>query len=511
VPRTQSAPRPSTVSNALARNRLGAPGISLSIASSVAPLTVVAGVVTTGLAVTRLTGVSIAMVAVAAVLMIFVVGYVAMARHIPNAGAFYAYVAQGISKPFGVGASWVALAAYNCFQCASYGGIGAIGAPLIKDWFGLDIQWFVLAFITWVIVALLGVRDVGVSEKVLAVLVLAETLLVVVYSITIVFTDGFQFSSAPLSLHSLWGPGAGALLVIAATAFAGVEQGAVYIEESKDPRRTVPRATFFTVAAIAVVYFFASWVQISAAGAEVIDRAGKEGPDLFFNEAAVNLGTPALDFGHALFLTSLIAAMIAFHNIIARYTFALGREGVLPRVFGRTAKGAPRNASLAQSALGLIVIFVWAIAGWDPLVQLFFWGGTSGGLGVLLLITLTSIAVIAYFARTPHDESAWHRIGAPVIASIFLLIISYLALSNLATLFGVAPRSGPAWVVPIGYLVIFVAGIVWGLVLKSSQPTVYEGIGLGTRSSAASSTGFSALLDDAQNDTAQTDTPESFR
>src|SRR3954462_8871371 len=108
-----STPTASAVSNALARNRVGTFGISMSIASSVAPLTVVAGLVTTALAVTGLSGVSIAMIAIAVVLLIFVVGYMAMARHIENAGAFYAYIARGIGRPAGVGASWIALLAYD--------------------------------------------------------------------------------------------------------------------------------------------------------------------------------------------------------------------------------------------------------------------------------------------------------------------------------------------------------------------------------------------------------------
>ena len=123
--------------------------------------------------------------------------------------------------------------------------------------------------------------------------------------------------------------------------------------------------------------------------------------------ASDQLGTAALHLGHALFLTSLIAAMISFHNIIARYMFSLGREGVLPRAFGRTVPGtgAPKDGSLAQSVVGLVVILLYAVAGWDPLVQLFFWGGTGGGIGVLLLITLTSIAVIGYFARHHEGET----------------------------------------------------------------------------------------------------------
>jgi amino acid transporter len=224
--------------------------------------------------------------------------------------------------------------------------------------------------------------------------------------------------------------------------------------------------------------------MISATGGTAVERARAEGPELFFNLAADRLGPTALHLGHALFLTSLIAAMISFHNIIARYTFSLGREGVLPRAFGRTvpATGAPKNGSLAQSTLALVVLVLYAVQGWDPLVQLFFWGGTAGGIGVLLLITVTSMAVIGYFARHPEGESFWHRIGAPAIGTVLLLGMTYLAVTNIATLFGVEPGSRPTWVVPLAYAVITVAGIAWALVLRYARPSVYDGIGLGARS-----------------------------
>src|SRR5690349_16282805 len=404
--------------------------------SAAAPLTVVAGVVPTGLAVTGLTGISIAFLAVAVVLALFSVGYVAMARHIANAGAFYAYIARGIGRPVGVGASWLALLAYNCFQVASYGGFGAIASPLFKDWFGLDIKWWVLALICWALTAILGVRDVAVNGRVLATLLVAEILLVLVFSFANVFSPNFHASSAPIDAGSLVGAGAGALLAMAITGFVGFEQSVVFAEESRDPRRTVSRATYIAIGLIAVLYGFAAWSMISAAGGNVVDRATKEGPDLFFNVASDQLGSAAVHLGHALFLTSLIAAMISFHNIIARYMFSLGREGVLPRAFGRTVPGtgAPKNGSLVQSALGLTVIVIYAVAGWDPLVNLFFWGGSGGGIGVLLLITLTSFAVIGYFVKHPEGEDFWHRLGAPVLGSVLLVIMSYLALSNIATL-----------------------------------------------------------------------------
>jgi amino acid transporter len=484
------------VAHALARNRLGPFAIGSAIASSVAPLTVITLVVPLALAATGLIGFPIAIIAVAGILMIYAVGYLAMARHIPNAGAFYAYVAHGIGRPFGVGTSWFALVTYTSFQLCCYGAFGAaIGAPLLSDWLGFDVSWFIPALLAWALVAVLGANEVKLSGYVLVFLVVAETALVVLYSLAIMLSPGFAFSGAAMNVSGLSGPTLGVLIVLGATSFAGVEQSVVYIEESKDPKRTIPTATYVTIAVIGAAYALASWVQISAAGPKPIDRATAEGADLFFNEAAVMLGGASVTVGKILLGTGLIAALLAFHNAIARYTFALGREGVLPRMFGHTTiKGAPRNASLAQTTLALLVLVVYAIAGWDPLVQLFYWGSTTGGLGILLLYTLTSIAVIGFFARNAHGENLWQRRIAPLIATAVLLVVAYLAVDNIAGLYGVTPGTGPARIVPVALLVIFAAGTAWGLILKRTKPEVYEGIGRGARSATATASGLSAIL-----------------
>jgi amino acid transporter len=68
------------------------------------------GVVTTLYAVTGLSAIGAAFVAVALVLAVFAVGYVAMARHITNAGALYAYISRGLGRPAGVDAALALLA-----------------------------------------------------------------------------------------------------------------------------------------------------------------------------------------------------------------------------------------------------------------------------------------------------------------------------------------------------------------------------------------------------------------
>ncbi|MGY0236106.1 APC family permease [Longispora urticae] len=491
---------PDRVSQALASSRLGVPAVVFFVMSAAAPLTVVGGVITTGYAVTGITGLPLAFLAVAAVLILFSVGYVAMARHVSNAGAFYTYVTRGLGRPAGIGAAWVALLAYNMMQVGLYGGFGFIAKPLLDEWFGLDLAWWAIALVSWALVAILGVMRVDINGKVLAVLLVAEIAVIVVYDASSLLNPaGGTVSYETLKPGNLFVSGLGALLVIAVTGFVGFEGAAVFAEETKNPRRTVPIATYVSVGIIAGLYALSAWAMTVATGPlNIVDTARKDGPETIFVLAGAHLGTTAVHIGHALLLTSLVAAMISFHNTIARYAFALGRERVLPAAFGRTSRrsGAPKVGSLAQSALGLLVIIVYAAAELDPLTQLFFWAGTSGAFGVLLLITATSVAVIGFFNREPNGESAWRRQIAPGLAVLALTAMVVISVSNFSGLLGVEPTSSLRWIIPALFPLAAAVGIGWALILKATRPDVYRSIGLGANSSIGR-TGPSVLAPEA--------------
>ncbi len=111
--------------------------------------------------------------------------------------------------------------------------------------------------------------------------------------------------------------------------------------------------------------------------------------------------------------------------------------------------------------------------------RLFFWLGTTGGLGILLLLALTAIAVVAFFARNSQGETVWRRLIAPALAAALLIGIVILAVSNYATLLGVPPSNWAAWALPGSYAVVAAMGITWGLALKRRRPDLYASIGLG--------------------------------
>lgn len=481
------------VSRTLASNRLGVPAVVFFVLSAATPLTVVAGVVTTGFAVTGVIGLPIAFVAIAALLALFSVGYVAMSRHITNAGAFYTYVTHGLGRPAGVAAAYMALLAYNLLQVGLYGIIGVAAAPQLDEWFGISVDWWVIALVAWAIVGVLGLLRIDVNGTVLAVLLLTEMAIIIIYSIASVGNpaDG-DVTFDTLQVGNLFESGVGAILVLAVLGFVGFEASVVYSEESRDPKRTIALATYISIAVVAAVYVLASWAMSVATGPDNIVGFAQENADqTIFVLAGEFLGSTWVDIGSTLFITSVLAAMISFHNTVARYVFALGRERVLPSVLGRTSpsSGAPVAASIVQSAIGLVVIVVYALFDLDPLVELFFYLGTTGGFGVLTLVTLTSVAVIAFFVRHPSGENTWRRLVAPVLAMILLVIVVILALANYDILIGVAPDAPQRWILPGLFVLAAGIGVVWARFLKSTRPEVYDAIGRG----ANAATGISVL------------------
>lgn len=471
------------VAQTLARERLGVPAVLYFVLAAAAPLTVVAGIITTAYAVTGNLGLPVAFVAVGAVLAVFSVGYVAMSRHLPCTGGFYAFVSHGLGRPLGVAAAWVSLLAYNMVQVSLYGAIGAAVSPLVNEGAGVDLPWWVFAVLAWALVAVLGMARVDLNGTVLAVLLMAEIALILVYVTSFLKHPAGGYSLASWSPAELLRAGIGSACAIAVLGYIGFESAVVFAEESRNPRRTIPVATYLSLAVIAGLYGVSAWAMAVAAGPRGIGRAAQEqGPDVLFTLAAAHLGPMASTVGRVLFATSIVAAMISFHNTIARYVFSLGREQVLPPVLGRTSlSGAPRAGSLTQTAIGLTVIISFAVTGADPVVSLFYLSSTTGALGVLILLVLAGGAVLGYFAVDPRGEGVWRTRVAPVVSLTGLVVMLVLVLGNFAGLLGVTESSPLRWGLPVVFLAIGLAGAGYGARLRARRPQVYQAIGHGAR------------------------------
>jgi amino acid transporter len=240
------------------------------------------------------------------------------------------------------------------------------------------------------------------------------------------FTPTEFFSGAP-----------GISIMFAIASFIGFEATAIYGEEARNPRRTVPLATYVSVVLIGGFYALASWAVVLAFGTDgVVAAAQADTAGLVFTATAEYLSPAVADAMLVLLLTSLFAALLAFHNAISRYLFALGRQGMAPGALGRThtRHASPHVGSLVQTATAFVVVAVFAVAGSDPVLQLFTWMSGLATVSVLLLMVLTSVAVLAFFARSRVDRRVWHTRVAPVLGTLGLLGMVALVLANFTTL-----------------------------------------------------------------------------
>lgn len=465
----------------LRRRRLGVIHLVFFTVAASAPLTVLGGGVTTTFAVTGNTGVPLSFLILAIALALFAVGYAAMSRHVANAGAFYSYLAKGLGPVWGVAGAFVALIAYNTIQIGLYGLFGAGFADFAAASLGIDLPWFVWGFVALVLVGTLGVLRVDLNASVLAVLLILEIIAVVLYDLGAFGNPaGGTITTDGLSPAALFGPGVGAVFAFGIAAFVGFESGAIYSEECRNPRVTVARATFVALAFTGLFYALSAWAMTVTVGPENLQTAATEnGPGLVFGALAEHWSPLVADIANVLFLTSVFAALLSFHNGVARYLFALGREEVLPSSLSRvgTRSGGPFTGSLSQSLLAAAVLLVFVLAGSDPILQLFTWLSGMAAVGVVLLMAGTSAAVVGYFRLHPRSATRWQRLTAPSAATVVLLALVLLLVVNFDSLLGTDPTSPLRWILPGLVLLAGVLGAVWGVFLRARRPGVYGGIG----------------------------------
>jgi amino acid transporter len=487
-----------TPETSLRTNRLGTLGIVFFVVAAAAPLVGMTGAVPVAIVAGNGAAAPGAYLVVGLTLLVFSVGYAAMSHRVTNTGAFFAYVGRGLGIAPGVGSAFVSLVAYLAVQLAIFGFFGSLMASQMESELHLSWAWWVWALIGWAVVLVLSVLSVDIGAKLLGVLMCLEIGSLLLLAVVVLAKGGADgvdvaasFAPSKIFAGGFTG-GAGIALAFAFASFIGFEATAIYGEESRDPKRTVPRATYLAVSAITVLFALTSFAIVTGLGADkVVDQAATistvDGTPLadpaavVFTVAERYVGSWLSTLMSWLVLSSLFAGLLAFQNSAARYFFAMGRAGVLPRGLDRTNRpGAPVVASIAASVISFAVIVFFAARGLDPVLNLFYWFSGLAVVAIVVVEALVCIAVIAFFRRTGDDRRIWHTLVAPALACIGLLAGLYLLMSRFGLLAGtVADGVDPTtqawglnltgWVLVLLPFAVLVLGIVLGAVRRGGE------------------------------------------
>ncbi|WP_458319563.1 APC family permease [Mycolicibacterium brisbanense] len=449
--------------------KLGPVGVVFMVVAAAAPLTVIGGNMPLAMGLGNGAGAPVGFLIAAAVLLVFSVGFVAMTPYVPEAGAFFSYVTLGLGNRPGSGIAAVALIAYTAIQVGIYGYIGWAIGDTVRFYGGPQIPWPAYSFVILAIVALLGYRHIDLSAKVLGVALVLEISVVVVLDLVIVAKPGPAGVTFASFTPGVFTHGAlGIAVLFALTGFIGFEATAVFRDEARNPERTIPRATYAAVLLIGGFYAITCWAFVVAIGldqvAETAQRTLAGEANMLLDTTDANLGRVGRDIVNVLLLTSLFACVLSFHNVIARYQFALARKGLLPNRLAtvHSSHGSPAVSSVVQTVTAAVIVGILAVLGVDPLVGVF---GSMAGVatvGMVLLMLTTSVAVLVYFARHRSDAAGrtWQTRIAPALACVGLLGSLWLVLTNFTLVTG-----GSATLSAILAAIPFV-GLVGGAMLR---------------------------------------------
>lgn len=382
----------------------------------------------------------------AVVLAFFAVGYVQISRRIEGAGAFYAYARAGLGKRWGSATAYIGLLAYNAATVGIFGSLAYFASKVVGEGFGVHTGWQWWAVIALVIVAVLSYFKVTTSAVVLGLALFAESTVLVAFAVAVLVEKGFHgFSLSVFAPHEVFNSGFGISLMFAFGSFVGFEATALYASESRNPRRSVPRATALAIALTGAFYILVAWAGISAVGTTgARAEAAADPSDFFFGQATHYLGGAVTDVMYLLVVTSLFAAFLAFHFNTARYMQGLAIDGLLPRRLRRRNRryGAPIAAGGAQLALVVLMTVVYAVLGQDPYLGLGVSMFSLGVAGIVLVQAIASLAIVFYFRKNRLKETAWAALAAPALGAVGLTAGCVFVIDKYSTLTG----SGVVWI-----------------------------------------------------------------
>src|SRR3984885_10653697 len=444
-------------STVLKRHSLGLPALFFCIATAAAPMTAMlfnVPVIVSGAG----WAVPAAFIVALAMLLVFTVGYVEMARRVPSAGGFYSFVSHGFGQVAGLGTASVITFSYTILTASIVGIFAYFAKTTIADWTGANIPVLVWLLAAVAANVLFAFFDIKLTARVLGAFFVAEVTVLVIFSIAVLVQGGANgLTAAPFNPLKLF-HNHGAIAVFGAAApgvalfgafwsWVGFEMAPNYGEESRRPRKIFAVATFGTLLALGVLYVLGSyaftigWGTAHTAQGVQAQFSGKT-ISAFYPLTTHYVGASLTDAFRFLIMTSSFACTLAFFSTSSRYVFALGRERILPRALGRThpVHKTPYVASAAVAAT--IAIWVLLFYASDSstnaaLLKLATWTPIVGVFGLLLVQALTSFAIVRYFGVVaPEHGHPFKTLLAPLVGGGLMVFSAWLLFHNRGALSG---------------------------------------------------------------------------
>jgi amino acid transporter len=329
------------------------------------------------------------------------------AKRIHAAGSLYDYVTDGFGRQAGFVAGWIYYGGMLALTLAIGLAFGGFLSITLKGNHDIDISWWVLAILFWIVATAIAFFGVQISTRAQLTLALLSMLVIGGFAIYVIAKGGTNGNSID-AFNPAKGTATGIFygMLYAVIMFIGFETAANLAEETPEPRRTIPRAVFWAVVLAAVFYVVVAYAQLAGFGFDMAAFTDpKNFPPLYGIASTPPLGSS--NFGELvqwIVVIDIAAVGLGTATGASRGLFALARDGRLPRILSHVQPRyrTPDVASIALGVASIVVVLV--VKATDGLVLtspetdpgvwfgFFQWGATFGGFCLVLVYLAISLS-----------------------------------------------------------------------------------------------------------------------
>ncbi len=452
----------------LRRGALGLPQIVASTLANIAPAMSFFfgfGTIVSGAGVAAPLTILVAMVVI-----LFLTNTLAeFSKYRPSTGSFVTFIGMAFGPTAGAASSIFVIFGYVVAASSVVVISGGWAHDTLQVFLGINVPWQIMSLLATGVVGILVARGVAISTTMAAIFFYFELLLLIIGAAIMLVVNRSSLSLAPFEWANLSGglKGIGAGFPIAVYLFIGWENSATLAEETRGPRKNVPRALLIGTLAIGLLYLFLAYATEVAFHNNATSISKSEIP---FVDAFRTSAGGLLLLAYLAGITSIFSSLLGLTNSQARILFSSGREGLLPAFFGKIH---PRHKTpfvamwgFVLASFAIVVVFGWNV---KP-VDLFGDTGALGTIPIIITYLVTNLALPVYMIRYHRDDFKLGKHALlPAIGTVLMLF----------PLWGLVQPGQPA---PISYfpwiaLAVLAFSIVYGVILERSDPDLVQKIG----------------------------------
>ncbi len=386
--------------------------------------------------------------------------YAELASARPAAGGGYTWAKEALARVYGFYAGWISWFSHSV-ACSLYAVLFGTFFLALLEMAGLPVSkgvvlWGLtgeqlavkliaaLAVLAFIFINVRGSSETGLVGNIITGFKMLVLALLVGFGLKAMlnlpnWADNFLHDPSPLP-HGL----SGVFLAMGLTfvAFEGYEVIVQSAEEVKNPIRNIPRAIFLSIGIVVVFYLTVAFVAVGA----VVQQTGL--PNWMYlgqngERAMIETARAIMPYGALIMtlggLASTTSALNATIFSSSRVSFAMGRDGDLPALFGRIHS---RNKT-PHWAIWLSGLLIISMAVLLPIEDV----ASGASITFLLLFLLVNAALIRMRTTHPNLERPFRVPLVPWLQYLTIAIQLGLAV-HLATL------SPIAWVVTLVWLAL---------------------------------------------------------